>query len=69
MDARERALGSSGLRLLEWRVWREPEGFSRHQRASWYQSTLFGVDGGALRNIGVTIAAPLHVADGAFVLA
>ena len=53
MDARERALGSSGLRLLEWRVWREPEGFSWHQRASWYQSTLFGVDGGALRNIGV----------------
>jgi hypothetical protein len=53
MDARERALGSSGLRLLEWRVWREPEEFSRHHRASWYQSTLFGVDGGALRNIGV----------------
>ena len=29
-------MATSGLRLLEWRVWRQPEGFSRNQRASWY---------------------------------
>jgi len=64
MDARERALGSSGLRLLEWRVLRWPDGFSRNQRASWYDSTLFGRRRRVAKPRGA-IAAALHGADGA----
>lgn len=64
MDARERALDSFGLRLLEWRVWIWPDGFSRNQRASWYQSTLFGRRRRVAKQRGA-IAAALHGADGA----
>src|SRR5262249_2440920 len=48
--------------VLEWRVWREPEGFSRNQRAS-YESTLFGRRRVAKQR--GAIAAALHRAGGA----
>src|SRR5262249_9769367 len=59
--------GRAVSRLLEWRVWREPEGFSRNQRASWYQSTLFGRRRRVAEQRGATAAA-LHIADGALCL-
>jgi hypothetical protein len=52
---------------LEWRVWREPEGFSGNQRASWGQSTLFGRRRRVAQQRGA-IAAALHRADGALCL-
>jgi len=58
---------SEASRLLEWRVWREPEGFSRNQRASWYQSTPFGRRRRVAQQRGA-IAAALHRADGALCL-
>jgi hypothetical protein len=49
---------------LELHVWRLRDGFSRNERASWYQSTLFGRRRRAAQQRGA-IAAALHGADGA----
>ena len=49
---------------LESHVWRLRDGFSRSERASWYQSTLFGRGRRAAQQRGA-IAAALHRADGA----
>jgi Arc/MetJ-type ribon-helix-helix transcriptional regulator len=49
---------------LESHVWRLREDFSRNERASWYQSTLFGRRRRAAQQRGA-IAAALHRADGA----
>ena len=50
------------VEALESHVWRLREGFSRNERASWYQSTLFGRRAAQQR---AAIAAALHIADGA----
>src|SRR6516162_2384694 len=50
------------VEALESHVWRLREGFSRNERASWYQSTLFGRRAAQQRG---AIAAALHIADGA----
>ena len=52
------------VEALESHVWRLRDGFSRNQRASWYQSTLFGRRRRAAQQRGA-IAAALHGADGA----
>src|SRR5215468_4033087 len=53
------------VEALESHVWRLREGFSRNERASWYQSTLFGRRAAQQRG---AIAAALHIADGALSL-
>src|SRR5215475_12500415 len=58
-------MSNSAKVVLEWRVWREPEGFSRNQRAS-YESTLFGRRRVAKQR--GAIAAALHRAGGALCL-
>jgi hypothetical protein len=50
------------VEALEWRVWRLREGFSRNQRAAWYQSTLFDRRRRVAKQRGA-IAAALHRAD------
>src|SRR6516225_6943099 len=67
LQTRRSSVLSEASRLLEWRVWREPEGFSRNQRASWYQSTPFGRRRRVAQQRGA-IAAALHRADGALCL-
>jgi hypothetical protein len=51
------------VEALESHVWRLREDFSRSQRASWHQSTLFGRRRAAQQR--GAIAAALHRADGA----
>jgi hypothetical protein len=64
--AAKRRLGGARLHTWRvwntWRVWRLREDFSRSERASRYQSTLFGRRAAQQRG---AIAAALHGADGA----
>src|SRR5262249_35461844 len=52
------------VEALESHVWRLREDFSRNERASWHQSTLFGRRRRAAKQRGA-VAAALHGADGA----